>query len=175
MALRDLRNFQTLFAIVAGIQSAAVYRLHQTKALLAEEDVQRIERLRELVSLTNNFATPRASLNSCREMSCIPYMGLYMVDLKSQHDSPWISWNRTNRTMAAANRLYVNLELLLQEYAIALELQNWQRYKNYYRTNEHSRLLLRPALRDMIHKMLETEKRTDADLFNISLQREPRQ
>lgn len=174
-ALWDMRNFQTLFAVVAGIQSAAVYRLYQTKALLAEEDVQRIERLRELVGLANNSATLRASLNSCREMACIPYMGLYMVDLKMQHDSPWNSWSLTNRIMAAANRLYVNMELLLREYAITLELQNWQRYKSYYRTEEHSRLLLRPTLRDMINKVLEAENRTDADLFNISLQREPRQ
>jgi hypothetical protein len=70
----DLRNFQTLFAVIAGLTSASVYRLKKSFQVLSDEIHELIELFRSLVSLRSNFSMLRGSLESCQNLSTIPYL-----------------------------------------------------------------------------------------------------
>jgi hypothetical protein len=81
--LLELRNFQTLFAIVGGLTSAAVFRLSKTFDLLDIASKDTLEKFRSIVSIRTNFALHRAYLKQEEGKTCIPFMGMILSDLKA--------------------------------------------------------------------------------------------
>lgn len=127
--LLEMNNFQTLFAIVAGLLSASVFRMNETWAQLTPEQAKQVELFRELVSLRNDFATYRTYLASCTQVPCLPYFGMFMGDLKLMHDYPIHPQYAAISHALLSNHgitLYPWI-MLLHEYDCIYQVRCWQR------------------------------------------------
>ncbi len=82
--LHELNNLHSEFAVLSALQSAALYRLSRTWALLHRRERQTFERLAELFSERDNFARLREHMGATALKpgnDCVPYLGLYLTDL----------------------------------------------------------------------------------------------
>ncbi|KAJ3171932.1 hypothetical protein HDU87_008182 [Geranomyces variabilis] len=79
--LRNSNNYNTLMAVLAGINSGAVLRLRQTRKFLQERQSYRNHQaLEKLMSSDRSFALYRQALRMS-ELPCIPYLGVFLRDL----------------------------------------------------------------------------------------------
>ncbi|KAI8811379.1 ras guanine nucleotide exchange factor domain-containing protein [Cladochytrium replicatum] len=79
--LREANNYNTLMAIIAGINSHPVFRLKQTRRLIENKaSFKQYEVLQDLMGMHHGFGNYRAALKAS-EMPCIPYLGLFLKDL----------------------------------------------------------------------------------------------
>ncbi|KAI8811841.1 ras guanine nucleotide exchange factor domain-containing protein, partial [Cladochytrium replicatum] len=79
--LREANNYNTLMAIIAGINSHPIFRLKQTRRLIENKaSFKQYEVLQDLMGMHHGFANYRAALKTS-EMPCIPYLGLFLKDL----------------------------------------------------------------------------------------------
>lgn len=67
-------------AIVAALQSAGVFRLTQTWALVTHAQRELLETVRKVTSREGNFRNFRKLYRSCTP-PIIPYFGVYLTDL----------------------------------------------------------------------------------------------
>ncbi|KAJ3181126.1 hypothetical protein HDU85_003831 [Gaertneriomyces sp. JEL0708] len=79
--LRNNNNYNSLMAVLAGINSAAVLRLRQTfKLLRSRQSYRNYLALEKLMSSERSFHYYRQSLKRS-ELPCIPYLGVFLRDL----------------------------------------------------------------------------------------------
>lgn len=78
--LFELNNLHSLKAVISGLQSAPVYRLNNTWALIQRKDKAQFDRFAELLSEEDNRKQLRDYLDSVK-LPCIPYLGMYLTDL----------------------------------------------------------------------------------------------
>ncbi|XP_048469613.1 ras-specific guanine nucleotide-releasing factor RalGPS1 isoform X1 [Rhincodon typus] len=79
--LLELNNLHSLMAVVSGLQSAPIFRLSKTWALVSRKDKATFEKLDYLVTKEDNYKRMREFINSLRMVPCIPYLGIYLLDL----------------------------------------------------------------------------------------------
>ncbi|XP_041446441.1 ras-specific guanine nucleotide-releasing factor RalGPS2 isoform X1 [Xenopus laevis] len=79
--LYELNNLHSLMAVVSGLQSAPIFRLTKTWALLSRKDKATFEKLEYVVSKEDNYKRLRDYINSLKMTPCIPYLGIYLSDL----------------------------------------------------------------------------------------------
>lgn len=79
--LYELNNLHALMAVVSGLQSAPIFRLTKTWALLSRKDKTMFEKLEYVVSKEDNYKRLREYINSLKMTPCIPYLGMYLCDL----------------------------------------------------------------------------------------------
>ncbi|KAI8809147.1 ras guanine nucleotide exchange factor domain-containing protein [Cladochytrium replicatum] len=85
--LRDSNNYNSLMAIMAGINSLVIFRLKQTRRLIENTPAYRqYESLQELMGTESGFGRYRAALKAS-EMPCIPYLGVFLRDLVYSHEA----------------------------------------------------------------------------------------
>jgi hypothetical protein len=77
--LRLMNNFNSLMAIVAGIQNNAIQRLTQTKALIPKDVLKTMVKLDRLMSMKSNFRDYRDLLFETQRPA-IPFLGLILSD-----------------------------------------------------------------------------------------------
>ncbi|WFC98350.1 hypothetical protein MYAM1_001076 [Malassezia yamatoensis] len=77
---RMLNNFSSMWAIVMGLNSAAVYRLRKTWDLISAATKSVFERINTITQSTRNYACYRELLHRV-EPPCVPFCGLYTRDL----------------------------------------------------------------------------------------------
>ncbi|XP_027882770.1 ras-specific guanine nucleotide-releasing factor RalGPS2 isoform X2 [Xiphophorus couchianus] len=79
--LCDMNNLHAVMAVVSGLQSAPIFRLTKTWALLSRKDKSTFDRLDYLMSKEDNYKRLRDFISSQSMVSCIPYLGMYLSDV----------------------------------------------------------------------------------------------
>ncbi|XP_031746938.1 ras-specific guanine nucleotide-releasing factor RalGPS1 isoform X3 [Xenopus tropicalis] len=79
--LLELNNIHSLMAVVSALQSAPIFRLTKTWALLNRKDKTTFEKLDYLLSKEDNCKRMREHIRSLKMVPCIPYLGLYLLDI----------------------------------------------------------------------------------------------
>ncbi|KAK7825286.1 hypothetical protein U0070_009775 [Myodes glareolus] len=62
-------------AVVSGLQSAPIFRLTKTWALLSRKDKTTFEKLEYVMSKEDNYKRLRDYISSLKMTPCIPYLG----------------------------------------------------------------------------------------------------
>nr|XP_057928256.1 ras-specific guanine nucleotide-releasing factor RalGPS2 isoform X3 [Doryrhamphus excisus] len=79
--LCEMNNLHAVMAVVSALQSAPIFRLTKTWALLSRKDKATFDRLDFLMSKEDNYKRLRDYISSQSMVSCIPYLGMYLSDL----------------------------------------------------------------------------------------------
>ncbi|XP_073171127.1 ras-specific guanine nucleotide-releasing factor RalGPS1 isoform X7 [Lepidochelys kempii] len=79
--LLDLNNLHSIMAVVSALQSAPIFRLTKTWALLNRKDKTTFEKLDYLMSKEDNYKRTREYIRSLKMVPTIPYLGIYLLDL----------------------------------------------------------------------------------------------
>jgi len=78
-SLRELRNFNSLLEVTAGLNNASVQRLRKTWRLVPNKQVETFKSLEDLMDCRGNFARYRQTLASC-DTPVFPYFGIFLRD-----------------------------------------------------------------------------------------------
>ncbi|KAI8341900.1 ras guanine nucleotide exchange factor domain-containing protein [Chlamydoabsidia padenii] len=82
VALRHLNNYNTLMAILAGINNAAILRLKQTQEGIKKKKIyKQYQSLEKLMSSERSHCSYRMALKASTKCPCIPYLGIHSQDL----------------------------------------------------------------------------------------------
>uniref|UniRef100_A0A8C2TKQ8 Ras-specific guanine nucleotide-releasing factor RalGPS1 n=1 Tax=Coturnix japonica TaxID=93934 RepID=A0A8C2TKQ8_COTJA len=79
--LLELNNLHSLMSVVSALQSAPIFRLTKTWALLNRKDKTTFEKLDYLLSKEDNYKRTREYIRSLKMVPSIPYLGIYLLDL----------------------------------------------------------------------------------------------
>ncbi|XP_072841274.1 ras-specific guanine nucleotide-releasing factor RalGPS1 isoform X4 [Pogona vitticeps] len=79
--LLELNNLHSLMSVVSALQSAPIFRLTKTWALLNRKDKTNFEKLDYLMSKEDNYKRMRDYIRCLKMVPCIPYLGIYLLDL----------------------------------------------------------------------------------------------
>ncbi|XP_067170860.1 RAS guanyl-releasing protein 2, partial [Apteryx mantelli] len=156
--LLQLQNFNTLMAVVGGLGHSSVARLRHTLALLGPDTTQLWESLTELVSsaATTGARRYRRCLAACRGFR-LPALGVHLKDLVALHEAlpDWLDGARTRPNPAKMQQLFGILSELALVQGICPPLRG------------------DPDLLNLLTVSLD-QYQTDDELYQLSLQREPR-
>uniref|UniRef100_A0AAY4EC60 Ras-specific guanine nucleotide-releasing factor RalGPS1 n=1 Tax=Denticeps clupeoides TaxID=299321 RepID=A0AAY4EC60_9TELE len=79
--LLELNNLHSLVSVVSALQSAPIFRLSKTWALISRKDKATFEKLDYLTSKEENYTRLREYIQSLKMVPCIPYLGIYLLDM----------------------------------------------------------------------------------------------
>ncbi|XP_030631259.1 ras-specific guanine nucleotide-releasing factor RalGPS1 isoform X5 [Chanos chanos] len=79
--LLELNNLHSLVSVVSALQSAPIFRLSKTWALISRKDKATFEKLDYLTSKEENYTRMREYIRSLKMVPCIPYLGIYLLDM----------------------------------------------------------------------------------------------
>ncbi|XP_072538184.1 ras-specific guanine nucleotide-releasing factor RalGPS1 isoform X1 [Salminus brasiliensis] len=79
--LLELNNLHSLVSVVSALQSAPIFRLSKTWALISRKDKATFEKLDFLTSKEENCTRMREYIRSLKMAPCIPYLGIYLFDM----------------------------------------------------------------------------------------------
>ncbi|PFX32666.1 uncharacterized protein LOC111320382 [Stylophora pistillata] len=81
-----LGNFNSLKALLAGLQSTPVYRLKETWKEVPSKKKKKFRDLSILMGESENFRLYRAELSACLENGpCIPFLGNFLTEIAQTH------------------------------------------------------------------------------------------
>ncbi|KAK7172548.1 hypothetical protein R3I93_002613 [Phoxinus phoxinus] len=79
--LLELNNLHSMVSVVSALQSAPIFRLSKTWALINRKDKATFDKLDFLTSKEHNYVRMREYIRSLKIVSCIPYLGIYLLDM----------------------------------------------------------------------------------------------
>ncbi|XP_048840755.1 ras-specific guanine nucleotide-releasing factor RalGPS1 isoform X1 [Brienomyrus brachyistius] len=79
--LLELNNLHSLVSVVSALQSAPIFRLSKTWALISRKDKATLDKLDYLTSKEENYTRMREYIRSLKMVPCIPYLGIYLFDM----------------------------------------------------------------------------------------------
>ncbi|KAK9768115.1 hypothetical protein K7432_001518 [Basidiobolus ranarum] len=154
---RQLNNYNTLTAILAGFNSAPIHRLRRTWELVNSKSTATLESLKKLMSSTRNFGVYRDELHSVNP-PCVPFLGLYLTDLTFVEDG--------NPDHVQNHPHLINIAKRAKCAEVIREIQQYQ--------NSPYNLTPVPELQNFIRTCLQGSRDVQ-DLYNTSLSMEPRE
>uniref|UniRef100_A0A8C5L7Y7 RAS, guanyl releasing protein 3 n=1 Tax=Jaculus jaculus TaxID=51337 RepID=A0A8C5L7Y7_JACJA len=152
--LLQLKNFNTLMAVVGGLSHSSISRLKETHSHLSSEVTKDWNEMTELVSSSGNYCNYRKAFADCDGFK-IPILGVHLKDLIAVHVifPDWMEENKVN--IVKMHQLSVTLS----------ELVSLQNASHHLEPNMDLINLLTLSL-DLYH--------TEDDIYKLSLVLEPR-
>lgn len=152
--LLQLKNFNTLMAVVGGLSHSSISRLKETHSHLSSEVTKNWNEMTELVSSNGNYCNYRKAFADCDGFK-IPILGVHLKDLIAVHVifPDWMEENKVN--IVKMHQLSVTLS----------ELVALQNASHHLEPNMDLINLLTLSL-DLYH--------TEDDIYKLSLVLEPR-
>lgn len=152
--LLQLKNFNTLMAVVGGLSHSSISRLKETHSHLSSEVTKNWNEMTELVSSNGNYCNYRKAFADCEGFK-IPILGVHLKDLIAVHVifPDWMEENKVN--IVKMHQLSVTLS----------ELVSLQNASHHLEPNMDLINLLTLSL-DLYH--------TEDDIYQLSLVLEPR-
>ncbi|ORX93040.1 ras GEF [Basidiobolus meristosporus CBS 931.73] len=154
---RQLNNYNTLTAVLAGFNSAPIHRLRRTWELVNSKSTATLDSLKKLMSSTRNFGVYRDELHSVNP-PCVPFLGLYLTDLTFVEDG--------NPDHVPNHPHLINIAKRAKCAEVIREIQQYQ--------NSPYNLTPVPELQNFIRTCLQGSRDVQ-DLYNTSLSMEPRE
>ncbi|GAM19390.1 hypothetical protein SAMD00019534_025650 [Acytostelium subglobosum LB1] len=138
--LHDLRNYNSMMAVYAGISHSSILRLKCTHKILPKHNQKALMDLNKLMDNEENFKNYRTELRSIT-VPCIPYLGLVLSDMIFiQEGNPDYLPGEVTTTVGG-NAVYTfNYTKLKMVHGVIKQLQQYQR--NHYMFNADPRLAL---------------------------------
>ncbi|KAK9686573.1 hypothetical protein K7432_015114 [Basidiobolus ranarum] len=153
----SLNNFQSLMAIMCGLNISMVSRLKRTWSLLPSKYQLLIDNLRHVTDHSRNYHEYRKQIKQAM-LPCLPFMGVYLTDLTFMDDG--------NPSFRRTDLQVINFSKHVKTVRIIEEIQRFQVPYN-----------LAPALtlRSYLTNQIEASSGWNPEeLYAISLKREPR-
>ncbi|XP_030879374.1 ras guanyl-releasing protein 3 isoform X3 [Leptonychotes weddellii] len=152
--LLQLKNFNTLMAVVGGLSHSSISRLKETHSHLSSEVTKNWHEMTELVSSSGNYCCYRRAFADCEGFK-IPILGVHLKDLIAVHVI-FPDWTEDNK---------VNIVKMHQLSVTLSELVSLQNASHHLEPNMDLINLLTLSL-DLYH--------TEDDIYKLSLVLEPR-
>ncbi|XP_064350660.1 ras guanyl-releasing protein 3 isoform X1 [Camelus dromedarius] len=152
--LLQLKNFNTLMAVVGGLSHSSISRLKETHSHLSSEVSKNWNEMMELVSSNGNYCNYRKAFADCDGFK-IPILGVHLKDLIAVHVI-FPDWTEENK---------VNIVKMHQLSVTLSELVSLQNASHHLEPNLDLINLLTLSL-DLYH--------TEDDIYKLSLVLEPR-
>nr|CAG8501439.1 4968_t:CDS:10 [Entrophospora candida] len=112
-----LNNFNSLTAIISGLNSAPIHRLRRTWETASQKTITLLEGLNRVMNSTKNFFAYRETLHSVNP-PCVPFLGVYLTDLTFIEDgNPNILKKQTN---------IINFSKRMKTAEVIREIQQYQ-------------------------------------------------
>ncbi|EGC39841.1 hypothetical protein DICPUDRAFT_147313 [Dictyostelium purpureum] len=131
--LHELRNYNSLMAIYAGISHSSITRLKWTKKILPKTHQKTLQDLEKLMESDENFKNYRTELKTITS-PCIPFLGLILSDMT------FIQEGNPNHLGSNDETWQLNINKLKLMYNCIKQIQNFQ--KTAYLLNADPRLTL---------------------------------
>ncbi|CAG8528266.1 3951_t:CDS:10 [Paraglomus brasilianum] len=154
---RILNNFNSLTAIISGLNSAPIHRLKRTWEMVNARTIQNLEALNKVMNSTKNFLDYRAQLHSVNP-PCVPFLGVYLTDLTFIEDG--------NPNVLKKNRNLINFSKRMKTAEVIREIQQYQAVPYHLTPVQEIQIFIKSHLQD---------SRDVGDLYALSLSMEPRE
>lgn len=154
---RILNNFNTLMAILSGLNASHIHRLKRTWELVLTKNHQILESLNVLMDTSKNRLNYREAVHSVNP-PCVPFLGLYLTDLTFIDDG--------NKDFLQNHDGMINFAKRMKTSEVIRELQQYQNVPYLFTPV--------PELQDFIKESF-VETTNEADLYKMSLSLEPRE
>ncbi|RIA80506.1 ras guanine nucleotide exchange factor domain-containing protein [Glomus cerebriforme] len=154
---RSLNNFNSLTAIISGLNSAPIHRLKRTWEMVNTKTIQTLETLNKIMNSTKNFAEYREMLHSVNP-PCVPFLGVYLTDLTFIEDG--------NPNNLKKSRQLINFSKRMKTAEVIREIQQYQSVPYNLSPVQEIQMFIQCHLQ---------ESRDVGDLYDQSLSMEPRE
>ncbi|KAJ3195387.1 hypothetical protein HK101_000354 [Irineochytrium annulatum] len=155
---RSINNFNTLMAVLAGLNSAPIHRLKRTWDLLPARSQTMLEALRMLMNTAKNFSRYRETLHNVNP-PCVPFLGFYLTDLTFIEDG-------SPNCLKGADDGMINFSKRTKTAEVIRDIQQYQ--------NAPYQLANVPELQQFLKQSF-METADETALYNLSLSLEPRE
>jgi len=156
--LKNINNYNSLMAIIAGLNFSSVFRLRYTREEMPAQTQKTIQELEKIMSSESSFKFYRSKL-AASDPPCIPYLGVYLTDLTFMDENPDHVTTETSQGPVslinfAKRKMVYNVISLVQQYQ--------QRAYNLQPVHQITQFLNKLPAMD------------EQELYHLSLKREPR-
>ncbi|CAI2173196.1 18774_t:CDS:2, partial [Funneliformis geosporum] len=152
-----LNNFNSLTAIISGLNSAPIHRLKRTWELVNAKTIATLEILNKIMNSTKNFAGYREMLHSVNP-PCVPFLGVYLTDLTFIEDG--------NPNTLKKARPLINFSKRMKTAEVIREIKQYQSVPYNLNSVQEIQMFIQCHLQD---------SRDVGDLYDQSLSMEPRE
>eukprot|EP01132_Coremiostelium_polycephalum_P005608 gene5608-6979_t len=85
--LKNMNNYNSLMAIIAGLNFSSVYRLKYTRDEVSAQTLRSYMELEKIMNSEGSFKNYRQRLHSTSP-PCLPYLGVHLTDLTFMEENP---------------------------------------------------------------------------------------